>query len=731
MHLGACHRIPLIEIFNFSSSAMATFREKRTFLKRLRFLQTSLSVFGVFCVTAVLLSYFPLDVLRVTPATGGDTGSHYWTLKVLVEESLPNFRIRSWSPGNLAGEPQLVHYFPLPFLLMAALSLFMPLGLAFNLGTILPLVALPFSVMFCIRRLGFRFPAPLLGACATLCVILNESYNMWGGNGLSTLAGQFAHAYALNFFFLSAGLLVQDIQKNRLPVASSLGVSAVILSHGYVTLALPFLFLGLLWFPTQTLRIRCVRLAQAGVGAFLLSAWHILPMLQNRPWTTPQAMSWRDSLPWWEMFVPYAVYPLVVSTVVLGLAFVSTFRHPKSAYVLRVIFSFSFPVLGSVFLFYLLPRFGLVDARAVPLLLLCWCVLFGVVVGAFFGYLRRATSLLLSVVAAASVIYFSTLGVYHFPHWAKWNYSGWSTKLFYPELMELSKALSGDFSDPRVVYEHSARYEPAGTTRVFEMLPLFAGRSVLEGLYLDSTHLSASIYTLQALLSERPSCPVRMDYVSCLRGDFKRAIPKLKLFGIRDVILSSKKMLEQAEQTEAVQAEGVFGIWHVFRLKTSSPLVSVVSTLQQTSREDWKKEFYKWFLDYSGTQDYLVKVDSESGANDALMEFLNRPENKVKTDLIKCSPELKVQFNRIELVTDCPGAFHVIRFGYHPTFQASSGDELYLVSPGFIGIIPSEKRVVLEFGKSSLWFAANGITLTSLLFVAILLYSSRTHRPRH
>jgi hypothetical protein len=70
----------------------------------------------------------PTTVWNTKPATGGDTGSHFYPLWVLVNESLPHWQIRTWNPGNLMGEPHLLHYFPGPFLLMAFLSIFMPLG---------------------------------------------------------------------------------------------------------------------------------------------------------------------------------------------------------------------------------------------------------------------------------------------------------------------------------------------------------------------------------------------------------------------------------------------------------------------------------------------------------------------------------------------------------------------------------------------------------------------------
>lgn len=109
----------------------------------------------------------PNSIWNDEPATGGDTGSHFYSLWVLVNQALPHFQIRTWNPGNLMGEPLLLHYFPAPFLLMAFLSLFMPLGLAFNLGTILPLFSFPMSLSFALSRLGYSGRFVLAGVAAS------------------------------------------------------------------------------------------------------------------------------------------------------------------------------------------------------------------------------------------------------------------------------------------------------------------------------------------------------------------------------------------------------------------------------------------------------------------------------------------------------------------------------------------------------------------------------------
>ena len=65
----------------------------------------------------------PNVLLTDTYTAGGDTGSHYYTLKYLSDYLIPNGKIGGWTPGNYAGFPILQFYFPLPFLIMYALGM--------------------------------------------------------------------------------------------------------------------------------------------------------------------------------------------------------------------------------------------------------------------------------------------------------------------------------------------------------------------------------------------------------------------------------------------------------------------------------------------------------------------------------------------------------------------------------------------------------------------------------
>jgi hypothetical protein len=284
----------------------------------------------------------------------------------------------------------------------------------------------------------------------------------------------------------------------------------------------------------------------------------------------------------------------------------------------------------------------------------------------------------------------------------KWNYSGWEAKSAYPDLKRLSDHVRGDFSQGRIIYENSDLSNVAGSMRVFEMLPYFAQRATLESVYMQATVLAPAAFYLQALISKTPSCP--FPNYSCTSHNVSRIKDYLSLMGISDLILISSEVRSQADDVRFLHNDGDFGLWHLYKSDQAAPLVEVMKTPPEWAEfADFKKTFYQWFLDYSAEKPYLVIA----------------PENeKAKITAAvggDCHPKLTVDFNRLDLETDCPGKFHVLKFAYHSTWKASTGDEIFLTSPGFIGLIPSAKKMTLTWGQHWLWILSDALSWLSFL----------------
>ena len=162
---------------------------------------------GLGFMLLVLLDYLrPSLLLLPTVTAGGDTPCHYPTFVWFYERLLPHGRLHGWYPGAYLGQPLLLYYFPLPFLAMSAIAPFVGLPAAFKLGTVLGVFLLPLLTYAALRLMGFGFPAPLLGAAASLVFLFCEENPIWGGTLASTLAGEFAYMLGLGLALLFLGL---------------------------------------------------------------------------------------------------------------------------------------------------------------------------------------------------------------------------------------------------------------------------------------------------------------------------------------------------------------------------------------------------------------------------------------------------------------------------------------------------------------------------------------------
>lgn len=702
------------------------FLQKRRAPALCRSLEFWVDLLGLLIISGYFLSFLRVSFFTSGPATGGDTGSHYWALVTLVEHALPAGQMRVWNPGNLGGEPHLVYYFPLPFLLMALFSIVMALPAAFNAGTLLPILMFPISAYLCMRLLGRRFPTPLLAAAAVLFFIFNESFDIWGGNAIATLKGQFAHAYALNFFLLALGAASWELRRDRFPWLSAPLFAAVCLSHAYVMLGLPFVFVALLIFtrhPRVALRLK--KLAVTGILSLGLAAWFVVPLLESTEWTTPYSYDW-DSGQVLSELAPVLFWPLAVLAAVACVFLI--FRRRRGW--LAPLALFLLPAIGYGAYYFIFPALQLEDMRALPQIQLFFCMLCAVLIGTALRCLRT-----MAVVAALPLVCFAVFWVNHqvkvFPHWLRWDYSGWYTKAPYGDLERLYSQLRGNFSQPRVVAEYdNVTNMKAGTERLFEMLPFFAGRATLEGQYIRSSVLSPAIYYLWNYINYSQICPF-LQY-TCAEFDFVKAEDSLRLFGVGELILQSAQSLRAADEMEYLKAGKAFGIWHLYSLK---PPPSLVETFQQQPVSGvlpamtWKETYFKWLTHY--TRD-LQKIVLDSSGRPFTHSFLRKHKMRRRTWRAprSCRPSVEVNFDTIRLKTPCPGYAHFLKFGFHDTWRADTGDELFLVSPGFIGIVPSKSEVVLTFGNSRVWYAAGVVSIISfvLLVVGGIVYRQKRKR---
>ena len=156
-------------------------------------------------------------VFDQTTPTGGDMGAHVWAPAYLRDHLLPHFKLSGWSMDWYGGLPIYRFYMVMPALAIVALDVILPYGVAFKLVAVSGLVLFPIACWTFGRLAAFRHPIPELFAIAGLCFLLDESYQIYGGNVKSTMAGEFSFSIALTLAMFGLGLLAAGPAHGEVP----------------------------------------------------------------------------------------------------------------------------------------------------------------------------------------------------------------------------------------------------------------------------------------------------------------------------------------------------------------------------------------------------------------------------------------------------------------------------------------------------------------------------------
>lgn len=623
--------------------------------------------FALLLSWAVLLSVYPATVLTSdTPPMGGDVTGHYEAFAALVERALPSGSLRIWMPDRLAGEPLLLHYFPLPYLVMAALSWVLPQHVAFNVGMVLPVLALPLAAALLLRWLRKDATFAALAVLATTLTLAVPNYYAWGGNLRSTLSGQFAHLYALVLMLLGIGRLAVALERRRWPLGAAACFAGVVLSHGYVTLGLP-VWMATAWLmlpSAEPWRPRLLRVAAAGVAALALAAFWWWPMVTNAPNTTPYADRWLSWTTAAEL-APATLAPLATQLLILAVV-----RPARSLPDVLLWVPWAGFYVAMIWVF---PHIGLVDIRAIPQVHLAVAMAGAAAMGHLVRELpasrRAAVASLIVVVGMAWAAANTSL-----PRAvAKGLFASRTSRPFMAERQRLAEQLRGTRSDPRVAYE-SVR-APATLARVTAMddLGRLAGRATLPSIFAQASRLSRSIYRWRARLHADGGCYFATG--TCEQADLRGAVDAFPFWGVRDLLVVTPLMKALARHEPRLEPVATIGPWLHLRLREPVALAAALPAGQ------------------------APPADAAAWVADA-----------------RCRPRVQAGDDRIALQTDCPGQPHLLRFGFHDSFAADSGDALTSIEPGFITVVPTRSSIVLRFGQRPSWRAT--ATLSAVAWLA-------------
>lgn len=275
------------------------------------------------CAFFVFAQLTPSLLFQDTTPTGGDMGAHVWGPAFLRDELLPNFRLTGWTPDWYSGFPAFHFYFVIPALAIVILDVglspfisvpvltatvtaalvmgargerrraiqiliaaaviapfivSLPYNVAFKLISVSGVVMFPVAAWALGHFSALRFPGPAILSVASLAFAFDRSFNIYGGNIASTLAGEFAASISLALSLVALGLVIRGTRTNQGLVWAGVMIALTGLSH----------LLPVFWLLTVVAILMVMRLVQRKFSAFpwlfgagalggLVSAFWVLP----------------------------------------------------------------------------------------------------------------------------------------------------------------------------------------------------------------------------------------------------------------------------------------------------------------------------------------------------------------------------------------------------------------------------------------------------------------------
>jgi hypothetical protein len=691
--------------------------------------QAVADLLGLGVVLLVLVDLLrPSLLLLPTITAGGDTPCHYPTAVWFHERLLPELRLHGWYPGSYLGHPLLLYYFPFPFLLMSALAPFAGMPVAFKLGTALGVFLLPLLVYASFRLMRFAFPAPLLGAAAALVFLYVEDTPIWGGTIASTLAGEFSYTYGIGFAVFFLGVLVRARADGRGPWAPAAALALTSYAHGYAVLWAGLTAAGLLLFDSagrresgasqEPARLLGWLLAVAAL-AFCLAAPALVPLVADWGWTTPYDDAWIDVTT--RGVVPPLLQPLLAAGL-LGL--LATLAHGlRGGRADARLLLLGYGALAGAALATGGPGLGVIDVRFVPLAQLSLALAGAAALGWALKRLALADVAALGLVLVAVVWADSRSRVLR--SWIDWNYSGLEAKELWPAWQELTARLRGGPADPRVAVEYGPIHERAGSIRMYETLPHFAGRATLEGVYNQAATTTHPVYYLASELFARSPNPFRNRRYS--RFDPQSALPRLRLFNVSQIVAVSPELASVLDARADVVREAQLPPYTLYRLKDPGPgyVEPLAFAPVRADPESWRDASYRWFSRKPPNRALLV-FSRDPRFDLALLDPWGPPPERPLPGGVVVTASVEAE--QLRITTSRPGHPLLVKISYHPRWRAEGADGPYLVSPGLMLIVPRQAEVRLEYAART-WADRLGRSLF-LAAVALGVVRARGRRDR-
>ena len=767
------------------------------------------SAFSVF-----LSCFFVLWVLnpegalfKLSTPTGGDLGAHVWGPAFLRDELLPNLRLSGWAPDWYAGFPAYHFYMVVPMLFIVVLNagLVLPLlilaiglisftvfklvaqnpkhwrsaffpticlllliipfhyGFAFKLVTAAGLILMPFAGWRMGRLAGLPEPTPALLGASTLAFIFDRSFNIMGGNLMSTMAGEFAFTLAITFCLIYIGMLIKGVETGEKRAAAALLLALTGLCHLLVVFfALIVSFVAV---ATRLSRASVRWITEVGLLSGLISAFWVLPFWWHRSHLNDMG---------WEKLTSYSSYlwsrdqlaaDFLTNDPPLQLAIVLAAAGAVLSLVFRrrlgVVLTISVIVLALAFIY--LPEGRLYNGRLLPAYYLSIYLLAAIAIAEtirILGFLvqkaakgkERIGNLVsgsIGFLVVVLFIFYLAVPLRVLPggkmhgnayqwmgyetedlnigrSWALWNFEGYETRTGdstgggWEELAGFVITMDDqarEYGCGRLMWEYSSELTRYGTPMAPMLMPHWTDGCIgsMEGLYFESSTTTPFHFLIQSELSTAPSRAQRdLPYRSF---DIDAGIDHLQQLGVKYYAASSQVATAKAQQHPALNEIANSGPWTIFKVKNSELVAQLdfePAIFDHLKHSEWLNPSVEVFQE--GSQ---AVVRTLGGMNDWQHVDLEGEPEKIGLPQVEVSG-INVDTDRIEFKVDKTGVPVMVKTSYFPNWKAKGAEGPWRATPNLMVVVPTEKEVSLEYGRSPIEIVSILLTLAGLISLAFV-----------
>ncbi|MEP6658984.1 MAG: hypothetical protein ABJD24_03610 [Acidimicrobiales bacterium] len=714
------------------------------------------------CCLLVLRVLHPTLLLKDTTPSGGDMGAHVWGPAFLRDHLLPKWRLFGWTPDWYAGFPAFQFYMVIPALMIVALDVVLPYSVAFKLVSVLGLLTLPIAAWALGRLVRAPFPVPALLAVGTLPFMFDATWNIYGGNIASTLAGEYSFSIALSVCLVYFGMLIRALRDGKGHATTAALLALVMLCHLIVFFLALFgtAAIAAVWFRRSARGWLLPRRAAMFATAAALTAFWALPCFVMRGYTFD--MGWVKLTSYLDQLFP-AHFGWVIGLAAIAIVGGAR-RHDRlvaTIGLMAAIDAFAFRYVNG----------RLWNARLLPLFYLCLHLLaaigFWYACTTVVGLVRRSRAsmsrgLVVPVAGFAVAAVFVGLpmntlwftGHNKAGHptwfglsahlsglasanwagkgWVEWNYSGYEEKAAWPEYadtMDTMGQIGKEHGCGRALWEYDEKINDYGTTLAMMLLPYWTKGCIasMEGLYFESSATTPFHFLTASETTLKPSRPILGFQDQWRDLDLNLGIEHMQTLGVRYYMARSAEAITQAQARSELTEVGRAGPWVMFQLSGSDLVVGLDHTpyIEPGIANDGKTwtnaGLATWQLN-GGARLFAAPSGPKTWPH--IKTGDNVPFNKTPTAVvsnIKMDDTDKLSFD-----VDRVGSPVLVKISYFPNWTAHGADGPYRVTPNLMVVIPRSKHVTLTYDRTSPEWV--GMVLTGLGVVGLVLLARRDRR---